>query len=63
MLILIAVLSLYVFLAVWRVIVTSQNLQGWERAAWAAAVIFFPIIGLLAYAVLRSSNQSGHTRA
>jgi len=61
--ILIVVLILYVSLATWRVIATSQHLQAWERVAWVAAIIFFPIIGLLAYAVLRSSNQSGLTRA
>ena len=63
MLILTVVLILYVSLATWRVMSTSQHLQGWERVAWVAAVIFFPIIGLLAYAVLRSSNQAGLTRA
>ena len=63
MLIFIVVLLLYVSLATWRVVATSQHLQSWERAAWVAAVIFIPIIGLLAYAVLRSSNQSGLTRA
>jgi hypothetical protein len=63
MIILVALFTLVVVLSVWRVLATSQHLPYGERIAWLVAVVLLPIVGLVAFAALRSTNKNGPARA
>jgi hypothetical protein len=38
--------------ALWDIL-SRNDLRGWEKALWAIAIVFFPLIGLLVYFIAR----------
>jgi hypothetical protein len=45
--------------ALWDVF-SRQDLRGWAKALWAIAIVFFPLIGLLAYFIVRPKEPAGY---
>ena len=49
-------LMLSVFIDVFR----SHDLRGWEKALWIVFVLFIPVIGILAYLIVRGDRMRAH---
>ena len=49
-------LMLSVFIDVFR----SHDLRGWEKALWIIFVLFIPVIGILAYLIVRGDRMRAH---
>ena len=49
-------LMISVFIDVFR----SQDLRGWAKAAWIILVLVFPIVGILAYLIIRGDKLRAH---
>ena len=49
---------LWIFLVVWTIILIfrSHDLSGWAKAGWLLFVIFIPLIGVVAYLVVRGAH-------
>ena len=58
----------FIALVIWFVVVVavifdifrSRDLSGWAKALWFVLVLFLPILGLLAYLVVRGSKMTQH---
>lgn len=50
--------SVWIFLVVWTLmlIFRRRDLSGWAKAAWVVFVIFVPLLGVLAYLIVRGGN-------
>ena len=51
-------LCLWIFLVVWTIIsiFRRRDLSGWAKAAWLVFVVFIPLIGVVAYLVVRGGH-------
>jgi hypothetical protein len=54
------------FMWIWVVVVVfsdvfrSRDLSGWSKALWTLLVLFVPVLGVLAYLVVRGSKVGEH---
>lgn len=44
-------------------LIRSDDLSGWAKAGWAVVLLFLPMLGLLAYLVLRGDGIAGRNKA
>jgi hypothetical protein len=49
-------LMITVFIDVFR----SHDLRGWQKALWLVFVLVFPLIGILAYLIVRGDTMRAH---
>lgn len=49
-------LMISVFIDIFR----SDDLSGWAKAAWIVLVVVFPLVGILAYLILRGDEMRAH---
>ena len=49
-------LSISIFIDIFR----SHDLKGWAKAAWIILVIVLPLVGILAYFVVRGNEMRAH---
>jgi hypothetical protein len=49
-------LMISIFIDVFR----SHDLRGWAKAAWIILVLVFPIVGILAYLIIRGDKMRAH---
>ncbi len=49
---------IYLFVALLTDIFRSPDLGGWGKALWCAALIVFPVLGALAYLMVRGSGMT-----
>jgi Phospholipase_D-nuclease N-terminal/Short C-terminal domain len=49
-------LMISVFIDIFR----SHDLAGWAKAAWIILVLVFPIVGILAYLIIRGDRMRAH---
>jgi hypothetical protein len=50
-------LTILWFVCMFDLIFRQTDISGWRRAAWAAFIIFFPVIGALAYLAVHGSGS------
>ncbi|KPM55505.1 hypothetical protein CcI49_01920 [Frankia sp. CcI49] len=51
------VMWLFLLFAVVTDVFRSQDLSGWGKAGWTAAIILLPLIGVLAYLIVRGHSM------
>lgn len=49
-------LSITIFIDIFR----SHDLKGWQKALWVILVLVLPIIGILAYLIVRGDKMRAH---
>src|SRR5215203_3585789 len=49
---------IWMFVRVFSDILRSRDLSGWARAMWVLAVLILPIVGVLAYVVVRGDQMA-----
>jgi hypothetical protein len=57
------VLWLWLLFAVITDVFRSRDLSGWGKAAWTAAIIVLPCIGVIAYLIIRGGSMHERSRA
>lgn len=59
MLTLLAVLWFVVWLLVVIDMIFRRDMRGWVKVVWAFALLIFPVVGALVYALVRPWDQGG----
>ena len=56
---------LWIYLVVWIIfdIFRSRDIGGWAKAGWVILVILLPLIGVLAYVIVRGNSMAGRVAA
>ncbi|SNQ48958.1 conserved hypothetical protein [Frankia canadensis] len=57
------VLWMWLLFAVITDVFRSHDLSGWGKAAWTAAIIVLPCIGLITYLIVRGGSMHERTQA
>jgi hypothetical protein len=53
-------IEIWLMISIFIDIFRSHDLKGWAKAAWVILVIIFPIIGILAYLIVRGDKMRAH---
>jgi flagellar biosynthesis/type III secretory pathway M-ring protein FliF/YscJ len=53
---------IWMFIRIFSDIFTRENLSGWGKAAWILFIFIFPVIGILAYVIVRPKNTEQDKR-
>ena len=54
------VIEIWLMISIFIDIFRSHDLKGWAKAAWVILVIVFPIVGILAYLIVRGDKMRAH---
>ena len=54
------VIFFWLLITVFADIFRSHDLSGWAKAAWVVLVIFFPLLGILVYLIVRGEKMQQH---
>lgn len=57
------VLIIWVFIAIIGDLFRDDQTSGWAKAGWVVALILFPLLGSLAYLILRGEGMAERSRA
>jgi hypothetical protein len=57
------VLIIWVFIAIITDLFRDQEASGWAKAAWVVALILFPLLGSLAYLIVRGRGMAERAQA
>ena len=52
--------EIWLMIAVFTDLFQSSDLSGWAKAGWVVLVILFPLIGILAYLIVRGQKMRAH---
>jgi hypothetical protein len=53
---------IWMFIRIFSDIFTRENLSGWGKAAWIVFIFIVPVIGILAYVIVRPKNTEQDQR-
>jgi hypothetical protein len=53
---------IWMFIRIFSDIFTRENLSGWGKAAWILFIFIVPVIGILAYVIVRPKNTEQDQR-
>ena len=56
------VIEMWLMFSVFIDVFRSHDLRGWAKAAWVIFVLLVPLLGILAYLVLRGDKLRAHQR-
>ncbi|MCU1495941.1 MAG: hypothetical protein JWO62_3705 [Acidimicrobiaceae bacterium] len=54
------VIEVWLMVSVFIDIFRSHDLRGWAKAAWVLLVLVFPLVGILAYLIVRGDEMRAH---
>jgi hypothetical protein len=57
------VLVIWVFIAIVSDLFRDHEVSGWAKAAWVVALIVFPLVGSLAYLIVRGQGMAERSMA
>jgi uncharacterized SAM-binding protein YcdF (DUF218 family) len=57
------IMAIWVFIAIVSDLFRDHQLSGWAKAAWVLALIVFPLLGSLAYVIVRGQGMAERSAA